>query len=533
MTGAAQCAREFNSASQCPRRTNERRGSLLRDLERRDLADSVFGECRKEQDAAVRNRDIYALLLIIILTGLALWIDFAPNDLFLGRDVHTRLGLDLQGGIQVLLRAEQEDVTREEMQTAAGVIERRVNALGVGETVVQLASNNRIIVELPGVENPEQAVETLRGTGRLEFIDPQGQFLPTGQVVRTTGNPNPTVARATQPVTATAEAPAEATGPIYESITDGRDLDTNAVQPAFAQGQGGVGNQPAVAFAFRGESARRLREFSSQQIGQPMCIVLDNVVVSCPIINDALTDGSGVITTNSTEDRDQIYNQLKFGALPVALEVETSRSVSATLGQDSVDASLVAGVIGLGVVALFMILYYRLPGVLAVLALLIYTALSFAIYRLLPVTLTLAGIAGFILSIGLAVDANVLIFARLKEELRRKRDMRTALETGFDEAWPAIRDSSASTLITCTILYIFGSNFGVSIIKGFALTLGLGVLISLFTAVVITRTFLRLTVSLDFARNPWLYSVARDIAAPAQPAGYQPQATGGQTGIES
>lgn len=497
----------------------------------------------------MRNRNILSLLFILILVGLALWINFAPADAdgtprFLGRDVSVRLGLDLRGGIQVLLRAQQADVSRADMQTAAGVIERRVNALGVGETVVQLSGDDRIIVELPGIENPEQAIETLRGTGRLEFIDPQGQFLPTNQVVRTTGNPDPIVAdppllieeidgdgEGTEAVTdqASDQAP-EADGPIYESITDGRDLDTSAVQPVFSRGATGI-SEPAVSFAFRGESARRLADFTRRNVGQPMCIVLDNVVVSCPRINDALNDGEGIITTGSPADRDRIFSQLKYGALPVALQVETSRTVTATLGQGSVDASMTAGIVGLIVVALFMVLNYRLPGLLAVLALLIYTTLSFAIYRLIPVTLTLPGIAGFILSIGLAVDANVLIFSRLKEELRRKRELRTAIETGFTESWPAIRDSSVSTLITSTILYIFGNSFGVSIIKGFALTLGMGMLLSLFTAVVVTRTFMRLVLPLPFAHNLWLLGLDREPDAQTAP-GYQPVASAGQTGIE-
>jgi preprotein translocase subunit SecD len=453
-----------------------------------------------------------------VLTSLALWIDFAPNDTFLGRDVSTRLGLDLQGGIQVLLRAERADVTREEMQTAAGVIERRVNALGVGETVVQIAGNDRIIVELPGVDNPDQAVETLRGTGQLEFIDSQGQYLPDGQLVRTTSNPEPTPPQATQVITDSVvpAAPTEVQGPVYNTIAFGRDLDTNAVQPAFSGQGGAVGNRPAVAFAFRGESQQTLARFTAQNVGQPMCIILDNVVVSCPVINAPLSDGSGVIETNSNIDRDRIYNQLKFGALPIPLQVETSRSVTATLGNESVQASLIAGVVGLTVVALFMILFYRLPGVIAVVALLIYTTLSFALYRLIPITLTLAGIAGFILSIGLAVDANVLIFARLREEYRRRKDLRAAIEPSFKEAWPAIRDSSVSTLITSAILLWFGSNFGVSIIRGFAITLGLGVLLSLFTAVMMTRTFLRMVVPLGVANNPWLFALDRNEPKPIE-----------------
>lgn len=445
----------------------------------------------------VRSRDLYSLILIGIVTGLAFWVNFAPGQDFLGRNVSIRQGLDLQGGIQVLLRATQSNVTTEEMRTAAGVIERRVNGLGVGETVVQLSGTDRIIVELPGVENPDQAVETLRGTGQLEFIDSQGKYLTDGQVVRTTGNPN--LPASTTPTTDTDQT-------IYTSITKGKDLDTNAVQVAFSQ-SGTVGSRPAVAFAFRNESGSSLAQFTARSVGQPMCIVLDSVVISCPVINAALTDGSGIIETNSAADRDRIFNQLKYGALPVALQLETSRAVSATLGQESVNASILAGSVGLLIVGLFMVLFYRLPGVLATIALLIYTAITFGIYRLIPITLTLPGIAGFILSIGLAVDANVLIFARLREEYRHRLDLRVALEAGFDEAWPAIRDSSASTIITSVILYIFGNSFGVSIIKGFALTLGLGIVISLFTAIVVTRALLRLTIPLGLARSPWLFGL--------------------------
>jgi preprotein translocase subunit SecD len=455
----------------------------------------------------VRSRDLYSLIFILVITGLALWIDLAPGDNWLGRDVRTRLGLDLQGGTQVLLRATQDNVTAEELRTASGVIDRRVNGLGVGESVVQTSGNNRIIVELPGVANPEQAVDTLRGTGRLEFIDPQGQQLAEGQLVRTSGNPNPVIQGAT-----VTDTQALQSAPIFPSITDGKDLDTNQVAPAV--GQAGVsGSRPAVSFAFRSPSQQQLATFTQNNVGKQMCIVLDNRVQSCPVIESPLTSGSGIITTQSRADADRIFNQLKYGALPIPLVVETSRTVSATLGQESVDASLMAGAVGLGVVALFMLLFYRLPGLVAVVALMIYTAITFAIYRFIPITLTLAGIAGFILSIGVAVDGNVLIFARLKDELRRKRDMRSALEAGFDEAWPAIRDSSASTLITSAILYMFGNSFGVSIIKGFALTLGLGILISLFTAIVVTRTMLRLLAPLPSLRNPWLWGIDRvDLA---------------------
>lgn len=463
----------------------------------------------------MRSRDAAFFVLILIITGLALSIVFAPGNQWFGRDVSTRLGLDLQGGTQLLLRAEDPNVSRDIMQTASGVIERRVNGLGVAESVVQLSGNDRIIVELPGVTNPEQAVETLRGTGRLEFIDTQGQFLNTGEVVRTEGNPDPVLPSqpgATEPVSPTA-----VTGPVFASITDGRDLDTRQVAPRFGGGQN-VTSQYAVSFAFTGESAQNLATFSAQNIGQPMCIVLDNVVFSCPVIQAALIGGTGEITTQTREDAERIYNQLKFGALPIGFTVESNRTVSPSLGQDSVNASFAAGVVGLCAVMLFLILYYRLPGVIATLVLLIYTVIMFALYKLIPVTLTLAGIAGFILSVGVMVDANVLIAGRVREELRRGRSLRASVETGFEQAWSAILDSNVAMLITSVILFMFGSSFGVGIIRGFALTLGLGTLVSLAVVWTVTLPLLRALAALPGTDKPWLFDLARGTRAEGEPA---------------
>ena len=467
----------------------------------------------------MRNRDAISLILILFVTGLALWINFAPEGNWLGRDVSTRLGLDLQGGTQVLLKAlpqGQQTISTGEMQTAARIIEQRVNGLGVSESVVQRSGTDRIIVELPGVKNPEQAIQTLRSTGQLEFIDPLGQQLATGTVVRTSNNPSPAALQPTATPTATAALTSTGTvtattapqGPVYTSITKGSDLDSNQVQPNFGGNTKNLSSsQFAVSFAYRGASATSLERWTSQNIQKPMCIVLDSKVQSCATVQNTLAGGSGQITTSTRAEAESIYQQLKYGALPVSLGIESSRTVSASLGADSVSASLFAGIVGLTVVGLFMILYYRLPGVLATIALLIYTAISFAIYKFIPITLTLAGIAGFVLSIGIAVDANVLIFARLKEELRRGVSLRKAVDLSFKEAWPAIRDSTAATLITSVILFLFGNSFGVSIIKGFALTLGLGMLLSLFTAVTVTRTFLRLIVPLPLAQNPWMFEL--------------------------
>lgn len=468
----------------------------------------------------MRRRDINLLILVVLVTAVAVSIILAPRanptdkndrrELWLGRDVHTRYGLDLRGGTQVLLRAITPNVTKEDLDLARGTIERRVNGLGVSEATVQTSGNNRIIVELPDVDKPEQALQTIRSTGKLEFVDPAGQQLSDGQIVRTSGSPNPIVPKTTTSTGAltntgtlsqTGAVTETATGPILKVVADGKDLDTSSVQPGVDQT-----GKPFVSFSFKGQSATSLEQFTAANVGKPMAIILDNKVQSLATIQSALP-GSGQITTGTVADRDSIYNVLKYGSLPVVFEVETSRSVTATLGQDSINASLVAGIIGLLSVALFMLVYYRLPGLLADVALLIYTLITFALYRFIPITLTLAGIAGFILSIGLAVDANVLIFSRLKEELRRGRPLGVAVEQGFIHAWPSIRDANASTLITSLILYWFGSNFGVSIIKGFALTLALGIVVSLFTAVVITRTFLRLVVRSGRLTNPWLYAV--------------------------
>ena len=268
-------------------------------------------------------------------------------------------------------------------------------------------------------------------------------------------------------------------------------------------------NAPIITFTLTDAGSKKFADYTSANIGKILSIVLDKTVLSSPRIQSAITGGNGQITGRFTlEEARSLSVQMRYGALPVPLRVAESRAVGPTLGQDSVRKSINAGVIGLLVVILFMLLYYRLPGVLADLALIIYALLVFALFKLIPVTLTLPGIAGFVLSVGMAVDANVLIFERMKEELRGGRNLRSAIDTGFARAWPSIRDSNASTLITCVILFWFGSNFGASIVKGFALTLAIGVLVSLFTAITVTRTFLHLVMNnMDLSRNHWWFGV--------------------------
>ena len=492
----------------------------------------------------VRSRPSFALIVIVLITLVAGWIDLPGDtlDVFgIKEDVDVSEGLDLQGGVQVLLEAnppEGQEVDADTLKGTRDTIERRVNGLGVSEPLIQTRGDNQIIVELPGVDDPQAAVEVVQRTALLEIIDPQGQTLPVGAIVETnlgsqesvTGEEAPSaspiaspLASATDPTIATpvggspvaspvgspvveatpvaeAEITPESSEQVYTTIVSGADLkDAYVVYDQF--------NRPVVGFELRGDAADRFYDFTSANIQQPMSILIDKQVISSPTIQDAISD-TGTITGPPAAEVNDLVIQLKAGALSVPLTVVQSRTVGPTLGQDSIDKSLLAGIVGLGIVGLFMILYYRLPGILSVIALVIYTLLTFAVFKLLSVTLTLAGIAGFILSIGMAVDANVLIFARLKEELRSGRPLASAIEAGFDHAWPSIRDSNVSSMITAGILFWFGRYTGASIITGFALTLFLGVAVSMFTAITVTRTFLRLLVGRGLPMNEWLFNVA-------------------------
>ncbi|MBC7238999.1 MAG: protein translocase subunit SecD, partial [Chloroflexi bacterium] len=270
-------------------------------------------------------------------------------------------------------------------------------------------------------------------------------------------------------------------------------------------------NQPVIAFEMNSEGAKIFAEHTAANIDRFLAIVLDGEVISCPRIQSAIPEGRGQITGQFTvAEAKALVLQLRYGALPIPLRVLDTRAIGPTLGQDSVQRSVRAGVIGLIIVLLFMLVYYRLPGALADIALLIYALLTLALYKLIPVTLTLPGIAGFLLSVGMAVDANILIFERMREELRQGRTLERAIEAGFQRAWTSIFDSNVSTWITCLILWLFGSSFGASAVKGFAVTLALGVLISMFTAVTVTRTFVHAVFALAGERlreKRWLLGI--------------------------
>ncbi len=498
------------------------------------------------------------VLLVIVASGINFWPNADLNWIGITKAFPIKLGLDLQGGSQVVLQVRPGPNTADpavlasNLQAARDVIESRAAGSGVSEPLVQVQGNNRIIVELPGVQNPDEVLKTLRETGYLEWIDAGNTSIPDGSLVTTeAGPPSPDqLARAngvtptptitgtqtltgTQAITTTgtvsptAALTSYSNGKVYKVVINGSDVDGSKVTATVDSSTG----QPIVSFTLKGEGPRKLQEFTQRSLPTAgnvytyMPIVLDKQVISSPYIKGVIPSGNGQITTNSLSEAQKLAIQLRYGALPVTLDVVQQRTVGATLGSEGINRSVIAGIVGLSLVMLFMLLFYRLPGLLADIALLIFALITFAIFRFLPVTLTLAGIAGFILSIGMAVDANVLIFARIREELRSGKTVGAAVEAGFDHAWPSIRDSNATTLIITLILYWFGSFVGgATVIKGFALTLFISVAVSLFTAITISRTLLRLVVSGNRTPSRWWFGIdtPKPAAPPPTESGTQP-----------
>jgi len=407
------------------------------------------------------------------------------GDLVVNQEIKTHLGLDLQGGTQLVLRLATEklpagDTTpQSELQTRAiRVIERRINSLGVSEPVLQGLGDDKILLELPGVEDLQAANDIATRQAFLEIKVPDKD--------------KPGTFKSLQPPLTGAN-----------------------LKPTFVTFQNGT--RPVINFEFTNGDDQRWVQLSKDFYQQPVQITLDGKEISAPTINAIFTDGRGIIEGSfTTQSAKELSLLLNSGALPVPLEVIQSSRVEPTLGQDSVHRSLIAGAIGLLLVAFFMVAYYRLPGVIAVLALLYYTALTYAIFRLVPVTLTLAGVAGFILSIGMAVDANVLTFERLKEELRSGKSLRNAVEEGRRRAYPSILYSNLATILTAGILFWFGTGT----VKGFALTLGIGVAVSFFTAVIVTQMLLHGAIEIASLRQRRLYGVEeRPVEGPpARPA---------------
>ena len=418
------------------------------------------------------------LVIILVIVAVAIWIDLPNNPgIHIGginRDINTRLGLDLVGGVQALLEADLPEGTvieAEKMRTATRIVENRVNGLGVTEALVQQAGDRRIVVELPGIEDPTVAISTIQETGLLEFVDMGRTPQAAGTIIVTD------VFTSESPQTDERVWHTVMTGDTIENVQVSRD----------------PSGQYVIQFRLNSEGADIFAEYTTNHVGEYLGIVLDKTVVSAPNVNEPINEGEGVISGAFTvESANNLAVQLRYGSLPIPLKVVETRTIGPSLGQESLEKSLIALLIGFIVVILFMAIYYRLPGVLADISIIIYALVTFSILRYIPVTLTLPGIAGFMLSTGSALDANILIFERLKEELRAGRKLNQAVDIAWKRAWPSIRDSNVATLITCTILFWFGSAFGATIVKGFSLTLAIGVMISLFTAIVVTRTFLNL-----------------------------------------
>ncbi len=419
-------------------------------------------------------------IIILLLTILAGYIDL-PDTYHPGFQIGsfkkqfvTKFGLDLSGGTQLVLDANMKDIPSSDrpsaLESAKQVIERRVNFFGVTEPVVQTATSQqsyRIIVELPGISDVNQAISLIGQTAQLDF--------------REYTNTNASISATT--TYADLFAMTKSVG-----IT-GKDL--KRAQVTFDTTTGA----PQVALAFSPDGAKKFAEVTRRLVGKPLAIFLDNIIITSPTVKQEITDGSAVINGQFTQDQAKnLALQLNAGALPVPVKVVQKQTVGATLGQSSVTKSITAGVVGLTIVALFMIAQYGVLGLFADMALVVYGLLTFAIFRWIPITLTLPGIAGFILSMGMAVDSNILIFERFKEEKRAGRPWKVAMELGFGKAWDSIRDANFTTLITCAILYNPGNwQFLPSsgMVRGFAVTLFIGVLASLFTAIVVTRTFIR------------------------------------------
>ncbi len=437
----------------------------------------------------MRKGNIYLLLFILALFGFALWAVVPLDSERLGRHGLT-LGLDLKGGSHLVYEADlsKKDPSQTDDQAMEGVkqkIERRVNAYGVTEPIIQRQGGNRILVQLPGVKDIDEAIKLIGQTAELDFRE---QKLDEGgkPVFDDEGNPEWVIAMA------------EGSDGQQRELA-GKYLKPNATVVLAPQT-----NEPQVAFEWDEEGALLFEQITQRNLGKPLGIFLDNQLISWPIVK-AVISNTGIIEGLTLNEGETLAIQLNSGSLDVPLKVIQEQDVDASLGADSIRKSILAGEIGLALLVLFMLIYYRLPGFVACCALGVYGVLLLAIFKLIPVTLTLPGIAAFILSVGMAVDANVLIFERLKEELRSGRTLGAAVEVGFDRAWTAIRDSNITTFIACIILYWFGGVLGAFMVRGFALTLFIGVALSMFSAIVITRTFLRFVV--HWVTKPSAYGV--------------------------
>ncbi|OUL32581.1 protein-export membrane protein SecD [Nostoc sp. T09] len=454
-----------------------------------------------------RQRSLLALIVVLIIAAIAVILT-----------IPIPLGLDLRGGsqltIQVKPTAEIKQITEKELEGVKKVVEGRINGLGVSEPVIQTVGSDKILVQLPGVNDPEQAERVLGGTAQLEFrkqkpgtetqlfaFQASRAELKAKQQELRTSNDSAAIAKNQEELQKNNQAIAE----LFESTNPpliGKYLEN-------AYGEPTQGNNWNVAIRFNPQGGQLFAELTKNLAGtgRGIGIFLDNELISSPSVGPefaaaGITGGAAVITGRFTaQQANDLGVQLRGGALPVPVEIAERRTVGATLGKDSIQSSIYAGIGGLTLVLIFMVVYYRLPGLIADVALVIYSLLTWACFALLGVTLTLPGIAGFILSIGMAVDANVLIFERTREELRAGKSLYRSVESGFYRAFSSILDSNVTTWIACAALFWLGSG----LVKGFALTLALGVAVSMFTAITCSRTLLFVAISISSLRKTELY----------------------------
>ncbi len=421
------------------------------------------------------------IIFIFLLTLLAILIN-VPKTNFLGRefshikintkiyknDLEPKLGLDLAGGVQLTMSADMTGIDTGDqasaLESVKNKVEQRINTLGVAEATVQTAKTggqNRLIVEIPGISDVDHAIELVKKAAYLEF-----KIIKDQSLLDSTASANP--------------------ANYVSSGLTGKDLNRATANPSNDPQTPGY----TVDLEFKSDGTKKLEKITTDHLNQPMAMFLDDKPISWPppTIRSAISDGKAQISGNfdSASARD-LAIQLNTGALPVPLKIESQTRIGPTIGRDAIEKSIIATIIGLTSVALFMLVYYRILGLFAVSALALYSLLVFSAFKFLGVTLTLAGIAGFVLSIGMAVDANILIFERIKEEIKWGKPKHEALFAGFDRAWSSIRDSNISSLITTVILF----EFGTGPIKGFAVTLAIGILISMFSAITVTRNLLK------------------------------------------
>lgn len=394
----------------------------------------------------------FLIISLAIIGGFCVYISPLSNSI--------KQGLDLQGGTHVVLQAVDTPglkVDDDAVNRSVKIIERRVNELGLTEPVIQRQGKDRIIVELPGVKDPDKAIAMLGRTALLEFKDVSGKTVLTGKDLKD------------------------------------------------AKAQISQGNQSVVGLEFSDEGGKKFADLTARNIGKPIAIVLDGEVLTNPVVQEAITGGRAQISGSRTmEEAEHLAILLRSGSLPVKIEVMENRTVGPTLGQDSKEKSIKAFGIGVIGVFVFMILFYRLSGIVACIALLLYVMMLLLVMRYLNATLTLPGIAGIILSIGMAVDANVLIFERFKEEIRNGKTLRSAMDAGFNRAFVTIFDSNVTTLMAAVILFYLGTGP----IKGFAVTLAIGVILSMFSAITVTKFLLRFLISSNFTKNPAFFGVS-------------------------